>query len=281
MVSRASPLPRLLSSQALWFALFCVAFAPTVLWLLDRWTMDIYTNGHGIFVPLIVAWLVREQVRAEPITEEASSPWGFAFLGAGLPMLALDSAIRTQLLAATGFVVCLPGISLLLLGAERTRKLAFPLLIAFFMLPVPAGFIQPVHDVLRLVSAWGSANLVDLYGIPVLRAGTTLHLPAAAVQVADACSGVSTLFASVLLGLILAYMARTWGKRALLMGTAVVLAIFCNSIRVTGLTLIVHYYGVDPLKTALHEVSGMITFAVVLVALFAMAGRTALRGAPA
>ncbi len=57
---------------------------------------------------------------------------------------------------------------------------------------------------------------------------------------------------------------------------ALVLAIFCNTIRVTALTLIVHYYGVDPLKTTLHEISGLIAFAIVLVALFAIAGRTAL-----
>jgi exosortase/archaeosortase family protein len=57
------------------------------------------------------------------------------------------------------------------------------------------------------------------------------------------------------------------------MVAAVVFAVIANTIRVAILTLIVHYYGIDPLKTALHEISGMITFGVVLAALFSISGR--------
>lgn len=281
MVTRTSPLLRPLGSHLIWLALFALVFAPTVLWLVDRWTINIYYNGHGIFVPLIVAWLVRENLRNDPITEPQSSAWGFLFLAAGLGMLVLDTAIKTQLLGAIGLVVCLPGLSLLLLGAARTRKLAFPLVISAFMLPVPAGFISDLHLVLRHVSAIGSEQLIEFYGIPILRDGTRLVLPYAVVHVADACSGVSTLLASVLLGMILAHSAREWSRKALLLGTAIVLAIICNVIRVAILTLIVHYYGVDPLNTPLHEISGVIVFALVLVALFFLADRSAPRAAPA
>ena len=67
----------------------------------------------------------------------------------------------------------------------------------------------------------------------------------------------------------------------LLLTASVVLAVVTNTIRVAILVLIVHYYGVDPLKTPLHEVSGMITFALVLLALFGLAGRSRPRAAPA
>lgn len=105
MVTRTSPLLRPLGSHLIWLALFALVFAPTVLWLVDRWTINIYYNGHGIFVPLIVAWLVRENLRNDPITEPQSSAWGFLFLAAGLGMLVLDTAIKTQLLGAIGLVV--------------------------------------------------------------------------------------------------------------------------------------------------------------------------------
>ncbi len=280
MVTRTSQMPPW-SLHLVWLALFAVAFAPTFAFLIDRWTTNIYYNGHGIFVPFVVAWLVHDNLKNDPISEPQSSPWGLPVLAAGLAMLVLDAAIHTELMAAAGLVVCLPGISLLLLGAERTRKLAFPLVISLFMLPVPAGFIGGVHLVLRQISAWGATLLIDGYGVPILRDGTTLFLPYARVEVADACSGVSTLFASVLLGLILAHMARRWPRRLLIVGSAVGLAIGCNVVRVAILTLIVHYWGVDPLKTALHEISGMAVFGIVLAALFSIADREHLRTTPA
>ncbi len=271
----------LLSPHWIWLGLLVLAFAPTIAWLFDRWTLNIYYNGHGIFVPLVVAYLVRENLKRNPIAEPDSSPWGFLFLGAGLAMLAADTAIRTDLLAAAGMVVCLPGISLLLLGARRTRSLAFPLILSAFMVPVPSGAITMLHLLLRHISAFGAVHLVEWYGIPVMRDGTTLFMSAAVVEVADACSGVSTLYASVLLGLILAYLSNSLGRRVLLLTASVVLAVVTNTIRVAILVLIVHYYGVDPLKTPLHEVSGMITFALVLLALFGLAGRSRPRAAPA
>lgn len=277
MTSRTWPSPRsvLLSPHWLWLVPLAVAFAPSVAWLIERWTMNIYYNGHGIFVPFVVAYLVRENLQRDPITQPESSGWGFLFMAAGLGMLAADVGIQTDLLGAAGLVVCLPGLSLLLLGARRTRALAFPLLLCLFMLPVPAGAVSQVHLVLRQISAVGSHLVVSAYGIPILKEGTTLYLPHAAVEVADACSGVSTLYASLLLGMVLSYLTNSVPKRVALMIAAVVLAVLCNSIRVAGLVLIVHYWGVDLLDTALHELTGIAVFVVVLVALFAIAGRNA------
>ena len=196
-------------------------------------------------------------------------------------MLALDAAIDTDVLSAIALVLCLPGLSLLLLGVPRTRSLTFPLLLGAFMIPVPSGAISLVHLTLRHISAWGSHQLVGLYGIPVLREGTTMLLPNAGIEVADACSGVSTLYAAVLLALILAYMARSLRQAVVLLAASVVLAIICNTIRVFALILIVHYWGVSPLETPLHELTGMVSFVIVLAALFFLARPREMRGAAA
>ena len=283
MTSRTLPQIRslALSPHWLWLVPFALAFAPTVLWLWERWTVSIYLQGHGMFVPLIMAYLIRENLRRDPITEPDGSAWGLVFLATGLALLAVDAAIRTDLLGAIGLILCLPGLSLLLLGTRRTRALAFPLILSGFMLPLPAGAVSSLHLVLRHISAWAANELVVLLGIPVLKDGTTLLLPGAAVQVADACSGVSTLYASLLLGLILAYLSRSTRMRIALIASSIVLAVICNTIRVTGLVLIVHYWGIEPLKTAMHEITGMISFGVVLVILFSLANRERPDPAPA
>ncbi len=276
--------PRPVATWALWvwLGLFALAFAPTAIWLWERWTISVWYNGHGIIMPVIFAYLVWDHLRDDPIQQERSSAWGFLFLGVGLSLLALDTAIHSQLLAAVGLIVCLPGISLLLLGAERTRAIAFPLVIIAFMLPIPAGFVARIYLWLRLFSASGTARIMDwlqpLLDIPVSREGTLLHLPHQIIQVADSCSGFSTLYAAVTTALILAHLARSNLRRAVLIASSVMLALVANVVRVTILTLMVHYYGIDPLDTALHELSGMLTFAVVIALLLLLAEPGSLRG---
>jgi exosortase len=252
----------------------CVTFAPTFGWLWHRWTLGIWYSGHAILMPIIVAYLVHQQLREDPAREPDSSAWGFLFLIPSLFLLALDSTIQTQLLSAFALVTCLPGLSLLLLGANRTKRLIFPLIIAYFMLPIPAGFVAPVHLLLRQGSAWGAAEILPFLGIPVHLQGTMLHTPKSALLVADACSGFSTLYAAVTTALILAHWSQSRCKWLALLVSAFVLSLICNMIRVTILVLLIHTYGTGLLDTPIHEISGFATFVIVLVFLFAIAGRS-------
>jgi len=262
----------------LWLGLFVAAFAPTLAWLWHRWTRSVWSNAHGMFMPIILAWLVRDKLRTEEAGEPESSALGFAFLVPGLSMLALDSAIQTELMAAVGLVVCLPGLSLLFLGARRTRALIFPLLLAPLMLPIPAGAIAPISLTLREISAWGATQFIALAGIPVIREGTDLLIPRGPIYVTDACSGTQTLFAAITLSLILAYFTPSMARRGVLLVSAWILAIVCNMLRVASLVMLVHYWGYPLLQTKLHETSGLVSFSLALVALFMLADWGALRG---
>lgn len=266
--------------HAAWLALFGVVFAPTLAWLWHRWTLGIWYNGHGILIPFILAYLLYDYLRRDPASKEDSSPWGFLFLGAGLLLVVADAAIQTQLMSALGFVVCLPGLSLLLLGRKRTRALVFPLLLAPFMLPIPAGFVAGVHLLLRRITAWGTTHAIEILGIPVLREDTMLFLPRGAIGIVDACSGFSTLYAAITLSFILSFMTHSNARRVSLIIGAWVLAILCNTLRVSTLVLLFHNFGTDPLRSYLHELSGMMSFAVALALLFMIAGRKSLQQPP-
>jgi exosortase len=246
--------------------------APTVGWLWYRWTLGIWYNAHGLLIPFIVAYLVYQDLRDDPDSGVRASPWGFLFLVPSLLLLALDSAIGTQLLSAVALVTCLPGLSLLLLGTERTKRLIFPLIIAALMLPIPAGFIAPLHLTLREISAWGTWNVVPLFGIPIMLEGTVLHLPRNTLLVADACSGFSTLYAAVTTALILAHWSQSKAKKFVVIVSAIILSAICNIARVTTMALLIHYKGAELLKTPLHEISGVAAFIVTLALLFAIGG---------
>jgi exosortase len=245
-----------------------IIVAPTVHWLWQRWTMSIWHNGHGIFVPFLVAYLIRESLRDDPANgEEASSAWGFAFLIPAMLMIILDSAIETQLLSALAIVISLPGLSLIFLGARRTRALTFAWALALFMLPIPAAFVEPVMVKLRLISSIGSERLIDLFGIPVLRDHTTLILTGASVSIEDACSGFSTLYACLTFALLFAHLAYSPATKLSLVVSAVPIAIASNILRCAALALLADRYGDDILKTWLHVGSGIVSFASALLVL--------------
>ena len=265
----------------LWLAFFALAFAPTGVWLVERGTSSAFSELHTVFMPFVVAYLVREQLKLDSDPTPRASALGFLFLVPALVLLTLDAAIRTQMISAIALVIALPGISLLLLGTQRTRELAFPLAIAIFIIPIPTGMLTPIYSVLRPIAAIGTSWVVPLFGVPIARIGTSLSVPGLTVQVADNCGGWSTLQAAVITALVLAHFSRSRGRRLALLLGAVPLAISCNILRVSALVLLSKVYGAGLLETKLHPASGVILFGVVIAALFAIAGPDAMRPAPA
>ena len=144
-------------------------YAPTVMWLFERWTMSVWHNIHGMFVPPVVAYLVWLELRHTRELPPSASPLGFALLVPALLILALDAGMHTQLLSAFSIVLLVPGLSLLFLGVERTRRIAFPLVFLLFMLPIPLSFTERIHLTLREnLHRRLEARLIELARLPGL-----------------------------------------------------------------------------------------------------------------
>lgn len=248
--------------------LFLALYAPTLAWLWGRWTSSVWANAHGLLIPPVAAYVIWEALQERPFVQPTASPLGFVFLGAGLGLLVIDGALRTGLLAAASLVIALPGLSLLLFGAPLTRAIAFPLGFLAFMIPIPLGFVEGLIMLLRRISATATGQLLPLVGIPVFSEGTTLHIANASLEVADACSGFSTLYAALAIGCLTAYTARSHRRRWVVVLASAPIAVAANILRVTALALLVDYQGSDVLATSLHELSGMATFALVLPVIF-------------
>ncbi len=247
-------------------------YGPTVAWLWERWTRSVWDNAHGLLIPPVAAWFAYEELRRRPAEPRSASRWGFAFLLPALALHAFDAGMHTQLLSAVSLVVALPGLSLLLLGARRTRAIAFPLLFLAFALPMPLVVTQGVVMQLRQITTAAAAWALPALGIPLYAEGTTLHLAAGSLQVADACSGFSTLYAAMAVAFLMAYMTPSTPRRVLLLGIAAPLAIAVNILRVLSLVLLVVWQGQEILDTFIHPLSGMLTFALALPVLFWLGG---------
>lgn len=247
---------------------FAVLFAPTIIWLFDRWTLDVWHNAHGILITVVVIYLAWGELKKRRSLPRSSNPLGFAVLIPALFIHMFDSGINSQLLSAAAFFLSLPGFSLLFLGTRRTIAILFPISILFLTLPIPLVFTESIHLALRYIATDSVAWLLPFFRVPVFATGTLLETPNGALQVADACSGFSTLYATITVAILTAYFCPDNRRRVLVLLIAVPLAIGVNIVRVLMLSLLVHWIGLDILATSAHEISGLLTFVVALPIIF-------------
>jgi len=249
--------------------LLCLSpFAPTVQWMYREWTKSIWANDHGIFIPFVMLWLARNALRKDSGPVESSAA-GFLPLGAGLALAVIDANAQSHYLSAVGLLLALPGLSLLLLGERRTLALRVPLVISVLLVPIPYSLAGPLA--LRSITAAGVLPLLHAMGYSAVREGTLIVLPSGSFLVADACSGIATLYASLAAMLVLAATSRSHWRRIALLLAAPVLAIGSNVVRVTLLMVLADRFGIWLLDTKIHEASGVATFGVVLVSLLSIA----------
>lgn len=250
---------------ALLAVLVLAAYLPSVGWLVERWSMGVWYHSHGFLVPPLVIWLAWGALRDRDFAPPRASAWGFAFLAPAMLLLAVDAVLRFEIVAAVSLVVALPGLSLLLLGRERTKAIWFPLAFLGFAIPIPLVVARRIFMVLRRIAAVGTEHGLRLMGFDVVREGTLVRFDQHAIAISDPCSGFSTLLALTMFAALLAHtsLRRGW-KIVLLLLLAFPIAAFANVLRCIALALLVGVYGDGILDTWVHPGTGIAAFLVAL-----------------
>jgi exosortase len=252
-------------------ALFALTYAPTAVWFVDRWSMGVWWHVHGFLVFPISIWLARGRLLSLPPIPLTHSSLGFLLLVPAAVLQALDAMLGFEILSAVSMLLAIGGLALLLLGRERTKALWFPLLFLGFAVPIPLFVARPIHMVLRQVAATATGGALEMLGYDVRRTGLLIEVGPERIEIADACSGFSTLMALLMVSMLLAYLgrARPW-RGALLVLSVLPAAAAANVARCLFLSMLVAAFGHDILGTALHPVSGVVTFALAMGLLLAL-----------
>ena len=257
-------------------AALALAFAPTLAWLYTEHTFSVWRTVHGLFVPIFACLLARSALRADPRPEAPeTSAWGWLFVGAGLALAVVDAAVRSHHLAAIGLLLCLPGVSLLFLGARRTRLIAVPLALCLLILPFPEHMGDP-FGLVKGTSALTEQGL-HVLGRPVLRHGTVFITQAGFVGISQNCSGLSAFHAAMALALLLALCARSGPRRIALLLLPYPTILLLNSMRAGAMVEAVRIRGPAFLESPLHGLSGLLVIWVAFAVLWLCADRKALR----
>jgi len=251
----------------LWFgALLMVCFAPVLGRLFHQWNHD-PDMGHGFFVPLVAGFIVWQRRAELAAVKPQPNLWGLALVALGGLQLMLGTLGAELFTTRLSFLVSLIGAVWFLGGTAMLKKLAFPLFLLFFMIPIPAIIYSSLTLKLQILASKLADDALTLLSIPVYREGNILDLPNQRLSVVEACSGIRSLLSLTFLSLVYGYFfeRRTWMRVVLFLST-IPIAIVANGSRVTITGIMTQ---VDP-KLAegfFHEAEGWVIFMVALAIL--------------
>jgi len=255
---------------------------PTIVWLWQQYTESIWRNAHGLFVPLIVFWMARSALRDTRVSYGSDPALASPFLAAGIVFSWLEVTTRLGYPGTIGLILFVPGLCLLVMGREATRRIAGPLGFLVFLLPIPGGLLDPLW--MASTAASVSESVLRAAGVPTALEQTVLSVPGLTFGVSANCSGASTLQAALLLALILGR-GRSWITKLLLVASIWPITLMANVVRITLMMGGSMVWGLTWFHTFVHGLSGIATFwavmaGVTLLALVASRA-TRLRGTPA
>lgn len=232
-------------------------------------TNDNYS--HGPLVPLAAAFLIWRRRHALAALPARPSAAGLAVVAAGCAMQVLG--LRADVFALQGWsaLVTLAGLTLAFLGPAITRALAFPLAFLAFMLPFPPFVVNPLSYGLKELTVRLSTAAAEMLGATLQRSGMTLHLLTGELRMENPCSGLRSLVALLATGALFAHLqpGGRW-RRAVMLLAAVPIAMLGNAVRTTLLILIAHYRDVAAVEGPLHDASGVLVYAVALLAMLGL-----------
>jgi len=225
--------------------------------------------SHGFLIPFFVAFLIWDNRREFQRTALAPSWAGTVLVVLGLFALLIGRLGADLFFQRISFVVLIAGLVWTLLGKPMLRRSVFVLFVILLAIPLPTILFNQITFPLQLRASQFASDILPLLGVPVLRDGNIIQLPAMPLEVAEACSGIRSLMSLFTVAVIYGYFLEraTW-RRVLLALSSLPIAVTANVARIVGTGLCVQYW--DPVKAMgfFHEFSGWLMFLVSLGCLY-------------
>jgi exosortase len=233
----------------------------------DWYTMPDFS--HGFVIPFFVAYLIwkqREEIKAVPLRQSWA---GIVCVALSLVVLLTGIYGADLFLSRISLVMLLVGLVWAFAGTKMLRELALPLGVLLLAIPFPAIVFNRITFPLQLLASHVASVALPVFGVPVLREGNVIQLPAIQLEVAEACSGIRSLMTLFSVAVIYGYFAETsiW-KRIVLALAALPIAVAANSIRIIGTGICVQYWSPDKALGFFHEFSGWLMFVISTICIY-------------
>lgn len=248
------------------FTIFLFLYRDSLESMIKVWLIS-KTYSHCILIApiaLYMIWSGREKLANVPFRFEFASI--FLILLSSLCWYA-GFKVHVQLLQHLSLIAIFILLVLFVFGRHIFKLLIFPLCYLFFLVPFGEFLVQPM---IKLTGIF-SVKMLELVNIPVFYEGSYIDVPSGKWQVAEACSGVRYIMASLSLGVFFAYI--TFDKtrnRILFILLSILFPIIANGLRAFLIIVIGH---LSEMKLAVgidHIVYGWVFFGFVMLCLFSI-----------
>lgn len=238
---------------------------------------------HGPLVPLtciVIAIFIYRRVGAPVHRTKNSTRWGWLLFGGSLLLQLVAAKAGVNYASGFALIGVLGGMVLLWGGWPLARAYWLPIVLLFFMVPLPMGAIASLNFKLKYFASSQALWITrSVFGVPAFTDGSIVHLPPMAdgtpkhLVVENVCSGLRSLISLTFFAALFAVVCRATGAwRLVLLAMAVPVAILSNIIRISALNVVAHHYSVAAAGPGgtFHDMSGILIFLVALAILFGL-----------
>ena len=257
-------------------SVWTAGFALTLAWLfwpllqsfLVRWSTE-PQYSHGFAIPLMavgLGWFLSHRIAAGTAT---SSPWGLAFLGAGIVMHILGVHIFVEAADCLGLLLCIIGCLLLVWGHRFVMGIWPAVLFLIFMFPLPFRIERMLSGPLQLYGADQAAYYIQMFGIPAVAKGSMILMGELKLGVEEACSGMRmlTVFVAISAATMIVCQRSAWEKVVILL-SAIPIALICNIGRIVATALAHNWFGQSMADLVFHDLSGWLMMPSAMALLY-------------
>lgn len=254
-----------------------ILYLPTYYMLANSlWQSEEQAHGPIVLaVSLFLIWRGRGVIMDEPGRSVRAFPiLGWVVLVFGLLIYAVGRSQDIILFEVGSQIPVLLGILLITRGPSAAHALWFPLFFLLFMIPLPGFIVDAATGPLKQHVSILAENILYHFGYPIARSGVVLTIGQYQLMVADACSGLHSMFSLSAMGLLyLHLMQRTSITRnVILIASILPIAFIANVVRVMILVLVTYHFGDEAGQGFVHGFAGILLFVVGLLFLFALDG---------
>ena len=247
------------------------------------WSLNEQYN-YGWGVPFLCAYLLwrrwqsAPRVSGEASTRSVSLIGGLWFATLALlyaPIRLIEDANPEWRLVSCALAGITVGITLLLIqstfGVLTRRHLTFPVLYFLVAVPWPTIIEHPVIQGLTQFNASLSVEFLNLIGVPALQRGNLIEISTGVLGIDEACSGIRSFQATLMLALFFGelYRMKPW-RRLALCAAGFGLSLLFNLLRTNLLVFVASKQGIDAVSRW-HNPAGVTIFVACFTGLWLIA----------
>lgn len=246
-----------------------IVYVPTFVDLFNGlWSEDRHAHGPIVFaVSLWFFYYKAKQLDQSDIKIAPSAFSGWLTLMFGALLYIIGRSQTLYIFEVGSLIVMLIGLALILGGLGLAKYFWFAFFFMLFMVPLPTSIVDAITQPLKIAVSYAAEYVLYKLDYPIARDGVILTIGQYQLLVADACSGLNSLFTLEALGLLYMNIMRHESvfRNALLAMLIVPISFISNVTRVIALSLITFYWGDIAGQGFLHQFSGMVLFFTALL----------------